>query len=123
MGKRKIVAGIKPWYSKEELMGKKIVVITNLKKARIRGVESEGMLLAVDENGKAVLLVANAKEGSRVYVEGIEAEPAAEVSYEEFSKVKMVSKDGAIEYKGKKLRDEEGLIKTDKPVGDGYPVR
>jgi len=35
----------------------------------------------------------------------------------------MVSKDGAIEYKGKKLRDEEGLIKTDKPVGDGYPVR
>ena len=123
MGKRKIVAGIKPWYSKEELMGKKIVVITNLKKARIRGVESEGMLLAVDENGKAVLLVANAKEGSRVYVEEIEAKPASEVSYEEFSKVKMVSKDGAIEYKGKKLRDGEGLIKTDKPVGDGYPVR
>jgi methionyl-tRNA synthetase len=122
-GRRRIVAGIKPWYKKEELLGKKIVIITNLKKAKIRGVESEGMLLAVDENGKAVLLIASAKEGSRVYVEGIQPNPDREISYEEFRKVKMLSKGNAIEYRGKLLRDDSDIIKIDRPVKDGYSVK
>ncbi len=123
IGKRKLVAGIKPWYKKDELLGKKIVVIINLKKAKIRGIESEGMLLAVDENGKAVLLIASAKEGSRVYVEGIQPNPEKEISYEEFRKIKMLSKGNAIEYKGKLLRDDSDIIKIDRPVKDGYSVR
>ena len=123
VGKRKLVAGIKPWYKKDELLGKKIVVIINLKKAKIRGIESEGMLLAVDENGKAVLLIASAKEGSRVYVEGIQPNPEKEISYEEFRKIKMLSKDNAIEYKGKLLRDDSDIIKIDRPVKDGYSVK
>jgi methionyl-tRNA synthetase len=44
---RQIVAGIAEHYSPEELVGKKIVVVANLKPAVIRGVESNGMLLAV----------------------------------------------------------------------------
>jgi len=44
--KRTIVAGIKQKYSPEELQDKKIVVITNLEPATIRGIKSEGMLLA-----------------------------------------------------------------------------
>ena len=49
---RQIVAGIKAYYVKEDLPGKQIVVITNLEPAIIRGVESNGMLLAAkDENG------------------------------------------------------------------------
>ena len=53
---RTIVAGIKKHYAKEELVGKKIIVFTNLKPAVLRGVKSEGMLLAASEGDKVVLL-------------------------------------------------------------------
>jgi methionyl-tRNA synthetase len=54
---RQIVAGISKHYKIEELMGKYVVVITNLQPAVIRGVESNGMLLAAeDENGTVRLL-------------------------------------------------------------------
>jgi len=43
---RKLVAGIKPWYTKEELIGKNVVVLTNLQPKTIRGIESKGMILA-----------------------------------------------------------------------------
>lgn len=54
---RQIVSGIKSQYSAEEMVGKKVVVVTNLKPATLAGVKSEGMLLcAEDEDGKYSLL-------------------------------------------------------------------
>ncbi len=53
---RQIVAGIAEWYSPESLIGKKIVLLANLQPAKIRGVESNGMLLAADVDGRAILL-------------------------------------------------------------------
>ena len=54
---RQIVSGIKTQYTPEEMVGKKVVVVTNLKPATLAGVKSEGMLLcAEDENGKLSLL-------------------------------------------------------------------
>ena len=53
---RQIVAGIAEHYSPEELVGKKIVVVANLKPAVIRGVESNGMLLAVSTNDSVILV-------------------------------------------------------------------
>ena len=50
--KRTIVAGIKQTYSPEELLNKQIIVITNLEPATIRGVTSEGMLLAANSGDK-----------------------------------------------------------------------
>ena len=50
---RTIVAGIAQEYAPEDLIGRKIVVIANLEPARIRGIESKGMLLAA--GGEAVL--------------------------------------------------------------------
>ncbi len=46
---RQIVAGIKDHYSPEELVGKRIVLLTNIEPAIIRGVESKGMLLAAQD--------------------------------------------------------------------------
>lgn len=55
---RTIVAGIKPYYSKEELKGRKIIVIANLEPAKLSGITSEGMLLAaVSEDEKQVVLL------------------------------------------------------------------
>jgi methionyl-tRNA synthetase len=54
---RQMVAGIADKYSPEELVGKKVIVIVNLKPAVIRGVESRGMLLAAEVGGQAILPV------------------------------------------------------------------
>jgi methionyl-tRNA synthetase len=54
--KRQLVAGIAEHYSSEELVGKKIVVVTNLRPAKLRGIESNGMLLAASEGKRLVLL-------------------------------------------------------------------
>lgn len=54
--KRTIVAGIKKQYKKDELLGRLIVVITNLEPAKIRGVESNGMLLAASDGDMISIL-------------------------------------------------------------------
>ena len=63
-----LVAGLKPFYTREELLGKSIVVVNNLKPAVIAGVESQGMLLAVKANEGYGLLTADkdAKPGTKV---------------------------------------------------------
>jgi methionine--tRNA ligase beta chain len=52
---RQLVAGIALAYEPEALVGKTIVVVANLKPARIRGVESQGMLLAADAGGRPIV--------------------------------------------------------------------
>lgn len=54
--KRQIVAGVAEHYSPEQLTGKRIVIVTNLKPAMIRGIESQGMLLAA-KKGRTLRLV------------------------------------------------------------------
>ena len=55
---KQIVSGIKQHYSAEEMVGKKVMVLANLKPAKLAGVVSEGMLLcAEDENGNLALVV------------------------------------------------------------------
>lgn len=54
---RTILAGIAGWYKPEELVGKNIVVVANLKPRKMRGIYSEGMLLAAtDSKGKPILI-------------------------------------------------------------------
>jgi len=43
---RQIIAGLKPWYAPEDLEGKQIIVVANLAARKMRGMESNGMLLA-----------------------------------------------------------------------------
>ncbi len=56
LGKRQIVAGIAQYYSPEELVGKLIIVVANLKPAKLMGIESRGMLLAAKKDGQLKLL-------------------------------------------------------------------
>lgn len=56
-GERQLVAGIRLAYSKEQLVGRRIVMINNLEPAIIRGEESQGMLLvASDTEGMSILM-------------------------------------------------------------------
>ena len=65
--KRQIVSGIAKFYEPEELIGKKVIIVANLAKATLCGVESQGMLLASgEEDVKVVFLDDSVKLGERV---------------------------------------------------------
>jgi methionyl-tRNA synthetase len=64
---RTVVSGIAQYYSPEELLGKKVVLVANLKPVKLRGVLSHGMILAADGDKVEVLLVdQDVPSGSRV---------------------------------------------------------
>ncbi len=67
---RQIISGIKQFYSAEEMVGKKVLVITNLKPAKLAGLLSEGMILAAeDDEGNLSLLTTekNMKSGAEIH--------------------------------------------------------
>ncbi len=68
--KRTVCAGLKNYYTKKELKGKKIILFTNLAPRKLKGIESQGMVLAAvnEEENKVILLAPekDIKEGSRV---------------------------------------------------------
>ncbi|HFL3828406.1 TPA: methionine--tRNA ligase [Clostridioides difficile] len=53
---RQVVSGIKEYYSPEDLVGKKVVIVANLKPIKLRGEESKGMILAAEKDGKLSLV-------------------------------------------------------------------
>ena len=53
---RTIVAGIKRYYTKKELLNKKVIVFVNLEQKELRGIKSEGMILAAVKDDKVVLI-------------------------------------------------------------------
>jgi methionine--tRNA ligase beta chain len=71
LGERVIASAIKPWYAPEKLVGKSIVYLANLEPRVLRGVTSQGMLLAAstDDDLKVVLLSPHKKiaPGTRIH--------------------------------------------------------
>ena len=59
---RTVVAGIKKFYSKEDLIGRKIVLFTNLDQKELRGIKSEGMILAAEGSDEKIVLLAPEKD-------------------------------------------------------------
>ncbi|MBN1860934.1 MAG: methionine--tRNA ligase [Candidatus Thermoplasmatota archaeon] len=125
LGKRAIVAGMKPYYQKQEITGKSIVMVINLKPAVIRGVESRGMLLAATDASNVVSLLdpKDSSPGAEVGVEGIAREPAPVLDFEAFKLAPMtVDAAGNVVYNGKPLRIKETIIMTDRKVQEGAKV-
>nr|WP_277350615.1 methionine--tRNA ligase [Caldanaerobacter subterraneus] len=65
---RQIVGGIGKYYSPEELIGKKIIIVYNLQPRKLMGIESQGMLLAATNEGKMALLTVDKdiESGSKI---------------------------------------------------------
>ena len=125
LGKRVIVAGMKPYYSKDEMKGKNIVIVSNLKPAKIRGIKSNGMLLAA-ENGKGTCSLLNPGEsssGSEVFVNGVPREPVSVLDFEDFKKVNMTIGEGQkAVYNGKVMKAEKGNVTSDKIIEKGAKI-
>lgn len=66
--RRQIVAGIRGHYTAEQLVGKTIVIVANLQPGMLRGVESQGMLLAVRDGEKVVALTTDQPASSGLLV-------------------------------------------------------
>ena len=122
--KRQLVAGIRNHYSIDELKNKKIIVVTNLKHAKLRGIESQGMLLAgVTENEETIglLTVDKNEAGDKVYLEGYE-NSNAELRFDDFLKLDIKVKNGHAVFEGKELKTEKEIVRVEK-VKDGARVR
>ncbi|NPA38220.1 MAG: methionine--tRNA ligase [Candidatus Nanohaloarchaeota archaeon] len=96
MKTRQIIAGLKKHYTSEELKGKKVVFVSNLKPAKIFGEISEGMLLAASSSDQKTvgLLIApeNTLAGSDVIIEGFIKKPKSQLDIKEFRKIRFVKK-------------------------------
>ena len=119
-GSRNILSGIKQWYKKEELVGKYVIIVANLKPAKLRGVLSEGMLL-VSHHGEQLQVVEAPKSnpGDVVFLEyeKKDAPRQKEIVYEEFEKFPIVVSKKRVVCLGKKLRTEKEEIVVDMPDG------
>ncbi len=88
---RTVVAGLKKYYSKEELEGREVLLLYNLEPAMLRGIKSQGMLLAGDD-GDVVALLKPARElppGTKVLANGIEPAGAKMLKFKKFRKMKL----------------------------------
>jgi methionyl-tRNA synthetase len=124
--RRRLVAGLRDEYRAEEIEGRNIVVLCNLKPATLRGIKSEGMLLAaVDGDEVSLLLAGEAAPGTQVL-----GNPGApQISFEEFRKLKIrvdeggkVRFFGTLEGEGIPLKAGEEDVTVDRPVEAGSEV-
>lgn len=115
-----IVSGLVGHYTAEELEGKHLVIVANLKPAQLRGEISQGMVLAAeDKDGKVGLVfAANAKPGERVRTvrQGTAKE---EITFEEFMTLSFVAKGGEVLLNGEKLAAKDSALIIDKNIQDG----
>ncbi len=120
---RTIQSGLRMYLKEEDLLGKHVVIASNLAPRTMRGVESRGMLLAGDykEDGKdcvEVLDVSWAKPGTKVILEGSSSDAVkkTEITGDEFFAVQIEAKNGTVEIAGKKLLADGKEIKTVKAL-------
>jgi methionyl-tRNA synthetase len=94
--KRQIVAGINGHYKPEEMIGKTIIVVTNLKPTVLRGEESNGMLLAgQDSDGKVGVLSVDAPPGTQVTMENIYPNDS-QITIDQFATVNIEARNGKV---------------------------
>jgi methionyl-tRNA synthetase len=126
-GERQIVSGLVGYYLPEELVGKKVVIVKNLKPAKLRGVESQGMLLAAEgresappKDGKAAmeqgvveaLFLEKSEVGDKVSLKGAKSAPKQEIDIKDFRSIKIDVKEFAAVCEGKPLATQSEELRT-----------
>jgi methionyl-tRNA synthetase len=127
---RTIVSGLVGFYTEEQLLGKRIIVAYNLKPAKLRGIESRGMLLAAgDKNGTGpdgqpidrveVVDAGDTPTGTRLLPEGADNVPAsAEIDIDTFFSYPMMTKNFTVQSGGKNLCLDGKPVRTN-IIGEG----
>jgi methionyl-tRNA synthetase len=123
-GTRDIVSGIKDDYAPDQLRGRKIAYLLNLQPAKLRGVESRGMLLAGEEEHVVGLVLP--PEDARVGTQVLGVPGAPELPFSEFQKYKLrVGEEGRVYFLGRNeevripLKSGDAHLKIDKGMKEG----
>jgi methionyl-tRNA synthetase len=104
LGGKQVCAGIKAHFSAADMVGRKLLLVANLKKAKLRGVESQGMILAADDpDGSVHLLSPEGAVGSPALVEGLSQHPGQNLGIEAMDAVKLEIRRGSLSYEGKQV--------------------
>ncbi len=127
-GVRQIVSGVAQYYLPEELVGKKVIVVKNLKSADLRGVQSAGMILAAEgrehepkKNGKGgaleidvleVLFADKSKVGEKIALVGQNSSPKAILTIKEIEKIKIEVINFEVISEGKRLTTQNESLKV-----------
>jgi len=120
---RVIVSGLVPFYKEEELLDKQIILVNNLKPAKLRGIESAGMLLAASVGGPEgkerveVLDAPNAKPGDRVFLDefgentALASAPTEIIDVDTFFSIPIAARDGYAWVGSRRLKAGSDYIK------------
>jgi len=125
--RRQIVAGIRENYTKDQLHGRKIALLANLHAARLRGVESNGMLLAGEDRDVVGLVLP--PEDATLGAQVLGKRGAPRISFDDFRKLKLLVHDGGrVFFLGSGTErvplDVGGQpVRVDKGIPDGTSVR
>ncbi len=107
-GVRQIVSGLVKYYTKEELLGKNVLILKNLKPAKLRGVLSEGMLLAAEDSKTVEVIFVDLPEGTKISQSG------HLVTIDDFDGLDLKIKDCLLVYKDEPIVVDGKEIKTKK---------
>jgi len=126
-GPRQIVSGLRDHYTLEEMQDRKVLVVCNLKAAKIAGINSNGMVLAAKSNDeKHVEIVsppAGTPNGDRVFIDGLTGEAVSSTQVKKKKIWGLVSKDlktgksGTAMWNGKEMKTSAGLCSAASLVG------
>ncbi len=119
---RTVCAGIRKTYTSEQLVGKHVVLFANLKPAKLRGIESEGMLLAADSGGGPKLVdPGDIPPGSLLEFGSLRAQPKDRATLKDFERVPLEVRGGVVHHGDLPLSFGGVPVRAEGP--DGTPVR
>jgi len=118
---RQIVAGLKDYYEPQEVIGKIAIIVANLKPAKLRGIESQGMLLAAEKDKIVKIIFNKSIPGESVCPAGYIVSKE-QISIDKFMKLnKLIVQDGKVLFCEDQLKTKTEKISIDMP--DGSTVR
>ncbi|GMI24512.1 hypothetical protein TeGR_g288 [Tetraparma gracilis] len=117
---RVIVSGLREHYTLEEMQGRLVCVVCNLKKSKLVGVDSCGMVLACKGESKTELVdpPEGSEVGARVFIDGLSGEPFSDTQVKKKKTWQAVSADlktdatGQATWKGGVIKTEKGVVKA-----------
>jgi methionyl-tRNA synthetase len=102
LGNKQVCAGIKAHFTAQSMVGQKLLLVANLKKAKLRGVESQGMILAADgADGSVHLLHPKGDPGAFARVDGLDRKIGTNLGIEALDPISLEIQGGALVYGGK----------------------
>lgn len=129
---KQIVSSLADYYKEEELIGKHIIIVDNLKPAKFRGIRSEGMLIATEDENKnfKVIIIEDFKDnptpGERIILEsdsGKKLKSPSKISIDKFFKTQIVAENGELKINGINLileHSKEKILSKEIPNGKIY---